>query len=105
MDRVRFSGPYGLSVDSAKNCFMDITSRKLLYWKAILLMLCGTLAATGIVIEQPTVKIFALLAVAIWAFARAYYFAFYVIEHHIDSGYRFRGMISLLCYLTSRGRR
>ena len=39
-----------------------------------------------------------LLAVAVWAFARAYYFAFYVIEHYVDPGYRFSGLISFLRY-------
>ena len=41
------------------------------------------MAAGLILVEQPTVKVApALLAIAIWCFVRAYYFAFYVIEHY-----------------------
>jgi hypothetical protein len=29
---------------------------------------------------------------SIWSFARAYYFAFYVIEHYVDGSYRFAGL-------------
>jgi hypothetical protein len=30
--------------------------------------------------------------------ARAYYFAFYVIQHYVDPGYRFSGLFSFLRY-------
>ena len=43
-----------------------------------------------------------LLAIAIWSFARAYYFAFYVIEHYIDGEYKFAGLWSFWMYLLSR---
>jgi hypothetical protein len=43
-----------------------------------------------------------LLAVAIWCFARAYYFAFYVIEHYVDDSYRFSGLWSFALYLMRR---
>ena len=42
--------------------------------------------------EQPTLKVAFLLAVAVWCFARSYYFAFYVIEHYVDPGFRFAGL-------------
>jgi hypothetical protein len=29
---------------------------------------------------------------SIWCFARAYYFAFYVIEHYVDGSYRYAGL-------------
>ncbi len=38
----------------------------------------------------------------IWAFARAYYFAFYVLEKYIDPSYRFSGLLSLLHYLAQK---
>ncbi|MBI3860843.1 MAG: hypothetical protein HY290_03005, partial [Planctomycetia bacterium] len=40
--------------------------------------------------------------VAIWAFARAYYFVFYVIEHYIDPGYKFAGLWSFAKYVMTR---
>ena len=61
-------------------------------------VLGGTLAAGLILVERPTVKVALLLGIAIWCFARAYYFAFYVIEHYIDSSYKFAGLWSLVSY-------
>ena len=43
-----------------------------------------------------------LLMVAIWAFARLYYFMFYVIEHYVDPSYKFAGIWSFLQYLARR---
>jgi hypothetical protein len=40
-----------------------------------------------------------LLAIAVWAFCRAYYFAFYVIEHYVDPGYHLSGLGSFARYL------
>jgi hypothetical protein len=39
------------------------------------------------------------LALMIWAFARAYYFAFYVVEKYIDDSYRFSGLTSFVRHL------
>ena len=46
-----------------------------------------------------------LLALAIWAFCRAYYFAFYVIEHYIDPGFKFAGLWAMLRHLGKNPRR
>ena len=43
-----------------------------------------------------------LLAVALWAFCRFYYFAFYVIEKYVDPSYRFAGLGSFALYLLRR---
>jgi hypothetical protein len=39
------------------------------------------------------------LALSVWCFCRFYYFAFYVIEHYVDPGYRFAGLWSFVRYL------
>jgi hypothetical protein len=44
----------------------------------------------------------ALLALAIWSFARAYYFAFYVIEHYIDPDFKFAGLWAFAQYLARK---
>ena len=61
-------------------------------------------AAALILLDRPSWKIAALLAVTVWCFARAYYFAFYVIEHYVDPGYRFAGLWSFAQYLARRNR-
>lgn len=80
----------------------DIRSPRLLYLKGALFVLLGTTAAGLILLDRPTLRTALLLAVAIWAFARASYFAFYVIEHYVDSTYRYAGLWSFLQYLLRR---
>jgi hypothetical protein len=43
-----------------------------------------------------------MLAIAIWSFCRAYYFAFYVIQHYTDPQFRFAGLLSFAQYLLTR---
>ena len=83
---------------------MDITSPKLLYLKAALFLFAGLLAGCLIVMELPSLKIAALLLLCVWCFSRAYYFAFYVVEHYIDPQYRFAGLWSFAKYAFSRSR-
>jgi len=42
----------------------------------------------------PDFQLALLIAIAIWAFCRAFYFAFYVIEHYVDPSFRFAGLSS-----------
>ena len=80
----------------------DITSPRLLYLKGLLFVFCGLLAAGLLLFENPNFRTAALLALVIWCFARAYYFAFYVIEHYIDPTYRFAGLLSFFEYVIKR---
>jgi hypothetical protein len=82
----------------------DLTSPRLIYFKAILFLLTGFLACAIILIDYPSLKLAALLALAIWSFARAYYFAFYVIQHYIDPSFRYAGLTSFLKYLITKSR-
>ena len=76
----------------------NITNPRLLYLKGLLFLVTGVLAATLIVLEKPTLKVALLLVLAIWCFARAYYFVFYVIQHYVDPGYRFAGLVDFARY-------
>ncbi len=68
----------------------DIRSPRLLYIKGGLFSLLG--AGRGPAArEHPSWKVAGFLTLAVWAFARAYYFAFYVVEHYIDGSHRFAG--------------
>jgi hypothetical protein len=83
---------------------MDLKNPRLIYLKAGLFVLLGLLACAGVLIESPNFRTAALLILAIWAFCRAYYFAFYVIQHYIDPQYRFAGLGDFLKYLFRRRR-
>lgn len=82
----------------------DLKDPRLLYAKGLLFVVLGFAAALLVWLESPTLRTAFLLATAIWAFARAYYFAFYVIEHYIDGSFRFAGLIDFFRYLISRRR-
>lgn len=80
----------------------DLSHPGLIYFKGFLFLLAGTLAAGLLVLEHPTLKVAALLALSIWCFARFYYFMFYVIERYVDPEYRFAGIGSFIRYLLRR---
>ena len=82
----------------------DINSPATMWIKAILLLAIGVTASILLLLEVGTLRGVLLLALAIWAFCRAYYFAFYVIEKYVDPGYRFSGLLSFLRYLVRRKR-
>ena len=80
----------------------DIRNPKWLYFKAMLLLIVGLLASAILLIDTPHWRTVVLLAVAVWGFCRAYYFAFYVVEHYIDKEYRFAGLIDFARYAISK---
>ena len=61
----------------------------------------GAVASATMWLERPSWRLLALHAVAVWAFARAYYFAFYVVGRYVDPSYRFAGLGSFVRYLAS----
>jgi hypothetical protein len=81
----------------------DLKDPRLIYAKGGLFLLSGMLAAGMLLAERFDVRTAFLLVIAIWCFARAYYFAFYVIEHYVDPSYRFAGLFDFAKYLL-RGR-
>ena len=80
----------------------DITNAKLLYFKGFLFLAAGLIASLILLIEHPDLKTAVLLAVSVWCFARAYYFAFYVIEHYVDDNYKFSGLWSFVQYIRTK---
>ena len=83
---------------------MDLTNPRWIYLKGFLFLLGGMAASVLLVLEKPTWKVALLLAIAVWCFARFYYFAFYVIERYVDPSYKFSGLGSFVRYLLRRWR-
>ena len=77
----------------------DLVNPKWIYAKGALFLLAGLAASALVIVECPTVKTALLLAIAVWCFARFYYFAFYVIEHYVDPGFKFAGLGAFVGYL------
>jgi len=80
----------------------NLTSPTLIKLKGILFLVVGILSSVLLLVELPTLKVAVLLAISIWCFCRFYYFAFYVIEHYVDPGYRFSGLWSFARYLMQK---
>ncbi|MFP2956348.1 hypothetical protein ACLEPN_00585 [Myxococcus sp. 1LA] len=80
----------------------DLKSPRWMWVKAILFVFIGLGAWALILMRLPDWRILLLLGLATWAFCRAYYFAFYVIEKYIDPSFRFAGLTSVLHYLVKK---
>ena len=79
----------------------DIKNPAVLWIKGFLFLALGLLASGLLVLQAPHVTVYLLHLLAIWAFCRSYYFAFYVIEHYMDPGYRFAGLLSFVRYVAA----
>jgi hypothetical protein len=77
----------------------DLTNPRWIKFKGILFLVLGLLSATLLLLEARSLRVAALLGISIWCFCRFYYFAFYVIEHYVDPGWRFSGLWSFFLYL------
>lgn len=82
----------------------DIQSKRLIIIKGLLFVVLGVGAAGILLFKNWSWENAVLLGISIWAFARAYYFAFYVIEKYVDPSYRFAGLGSAVSFLVRRNR-
>jgi hypothetical protein len=82
----------------------ELTSHRFIHAKAVLFLVLGILSAGAIVLSRPTLHVVALLVVTVWAFARLYFYAFYVLEHFVDPTFRYAGLISALRHLVRQAR-
>ena len=78
---------------------MDITNPKVLKLKGVLFLLLGVLSGSLLLVHAPDWRVFLLLSICVWSFARFYYFAFYVLERYADTEFRFSGLLNLVRYL------
>ena len=80
----------------------DLKNPNLIVIKGVLVLLLGMIAALFLILKTSRLDVAILLLIAIWAFCRFYYFAFYVIEHYVDGDYKFTGLYSAFVYLCRR---
>jgi hypothetical protein len=91
---------------SERLCAMgDLTNPRIIKLKGLLFLGCGILASGLLLFDAPRLQDLVLLLIAIWSFCRFYYFAFYVIEHYVDPGFRFAGLFDFAKYLLRRSKR
>lgn len=80
----------------------DIQSKSLLHAKGLLFLFAGLIAAGGVLLESPRVRTATLLAIAVWAFCRFYYYLFYVLENYAGRGRAYAGLLDALRYALTR---
>lgn len=81
----------------------DLTNPKLIKLKGTLfLVVMGLLSSALLLIDNFSFKIGVLLIIAIWSFCRSYHLAFYLIEHYVDSHFKFAGFLDFARHLMKR---
>lgn len=83
----------------------DLHSTKVMWLKGGLFLIIGVMSAAILLIENWKWRTAGLLALCVWGFCRAYYFAFYVIERWVDPQVKFSGLGSFLLYVWKLGRK
>lgn len=76
----------------------NLQSKRSILVKGWLFFGLGIMSAGLLVWQNPDFATITLLTIAVWSFCRFYYFAFYVIQHYVDSKYRFAGLLDFLRY-------
>lgn len=76
----------------------NLTDPRWIWFKGGLFVVTGVLASLVLIANSPSLQTIVLLAVAIWSFCRAYYFAFYVIERYVDPKFSFSGLLHFVRY-------
>lgn len=77
----------------------DLKNPNWMYAKAGLFLIIGVMTFCLLLLQQELWVRMVLQVLMIWAFARAYYFVFYVIQHYVDHRYRFSGILDFLKYM------
>ncbi|QDU93301.1 hypothetical protein [Lignipirellula cremea] len=82
----------------------DLKLPAAIWAKGILFLLLGGVASLLLLLQHPELRTALLLGIAVWAFCRFYYFAFYVIEHYVDPQFRFAGLFDFARYAWRQAR-
>lgn len=80
----------------------DLQSTKAMWLKAWLFLFIGLFSAAILLVEHWSWRTALLLALCVWGFCRAYYFAFYVIERWVDPQFKFSGLWHFVTYSLKR---
>lgn len=76
----------------------DLTSKTAIFAKGFFFLVLGLISGGLLLSSIFSIWNLILLGLTIWSFCRFYYFAFYVIEHYVDSGYKFTGLFDFAKY-------
>jgi hypothetical protein len=74
----------------------DLSSKGLIVAKGLMFLALAGVTATLLLLEAPSLRVAALIVILVWASCRFYYFLFYVLQHYVDPGLRYAGLLALL---------
>ena len=74
----------------------DLSSKGLIVTKGLVFLGLAVLTAGLLLLESPSLRVAVLLSVLVWSSCRFYYFVFYVLQHYVDPGFRYAGLLALL---------
>ena len=74
----------------------DLSSKGLIVAKGLMFLALAGMTATLLLLETPSLRVAALMAILVWASCRFYYFLFYVLHHYVDPSLRYAGLLALL---------
>ena len=80
----------------------DLKNPAWIHLKGWLFLVLVVIASIGLLIQNPSFSNVALLAIALWAACRWYYYMFYVIEKYVDPDFKFAGLTSVFRYLVAK---
>jgi hypothetical protein len=83
----------------------DLQSARAMWLKGWLFLVIGLLSAAMLLVEHWSWRAALLLALCVWGFCRAYYFAFYVIERWVDPSFKFSGLGNFILHVWRSRRR
>jgi len=84
----------------------DLSSKRLIVAKGLMFLGLAVATATLLISDAPSIRVAVLLAILVWSSCRFYYFLFYVLQHYVDPGFRYAGLLALLGEIRrSRARR
>ena len=80
----------------------DLQSRRWIVAKGVAFLAIAVASAALLVLESPSLRTAALLALLAWSACRFYYFLFYVLERYVDPTMRYAGLLDLLMGMKRR---
>jgi hypothetical protein len=82
----------------------DLVDKRAILLKGGLFVVLAALASGALFARDPSWTTALLLACVLWSAARAYYFAFYVLERYVDPELRYAGLFALVRAIRRRSR-
>jgi len=83
------------SIHDGEQMMRDLSSKPLIVAKGLLFLALALMTSALLVLETPSLRAAVLMIVLVWSSCRFYYFLFYVLQHYVDPGLRYAGVLAM----------